>query len=221
MFVIWHICHNLVSQFNSISISMEKVKSYKEIRHLYTNPAFQIPYVDQLRLKEWRDLRETVLDRDKNTCTECGRKQSPRYRGIYYRVLSDAEIIANERSEKIDLAGDGSLIVAMKTARVLEEPTKSPVILHIHHTYYIHGDLAWEYPLDSLKTLCHECHFELHSKTWIPVYTDVSKREQLPLTPCTRCHGTGFLKQFYYHLNGICFRCNGRKFEEYISQPRF
>ena len=30
--------------------------------------------------------------------------------------------------------------------------------LHIHHTYYQRGLMPWEYPNDSLKCLCEDCH---------------------------------------------------------------
>lgn len=40
--------------------------------------------------------------------------------------------------------------------------------LHVHHTYYEHGLLAWEYPDESLTTLCSICHIEAH-KEKIPI----------------------------------------------------
>jgi len=30
--------------------------------------------------------------------------------------------------------------------------------LHVHHTYYEYNKDPWDYPLESLKTLCWECH---------------------------------------------------------------
>lgn len=30
--------------------------------------------------------------------------------------------------------------------------------LHVHHRYYERGRDPWEYPLDSLRTLCERCH---------------------------------------------------------------
>ena len=30
--------------------------------------------------------------------------------------------------------------------------------LHVHHRYYISKKEPWEYPLEALTTLCHECH---------------------------------------------------------------
>ena len=34
--------------------------------------------------------------------------------------------------------------------------------LHVHHKRYIKGRLIWEYALDELDVLCHECHEEAH-----------------------------------------------------------
>ena len=30
--------------------------------------------------------------------------------------------------------------------------------LHVHHKMYKNGRMAWEYHIDDLVTLCHECH---------------------------------------------------------------
>lgn len=34
--------------------------------------------------------------------------------------------------------------------------------LEVHHIEYVYGTLAWEYPNDMLKTLCHNHHSEHH-----------------------------------------------------------
>lgn len=34
--------------------------------------------------------------------------------------------------------------------------------LHVHHTYYERGKQPWEYPLNSLQTLCWLCHSNEH-----------------------------------------------------------
>lgn len=38
------------------------------------------------------------------------------------------------------------------------EDSGSTITLHVHHTYYKKGLEPWEYPLDSLITLCEGCH---------------------------------------------------------------
>lgn len=41
--------------------------------------------------------------------------------------------------------------------------------LHVHHTYYQSGILPWEYPDESLITLCKNCHEYVHKTTKIPI----------------------------------------------------
>jgi len=36
--------------------------------------------------------------------------------------------------------------------------------LHVHHTKYFDGLMAWEYPWQYLKTLCADCHALEHNK---------------------------------------------------------
>ena len=40
----------------------------------------------------------------------------------------------------------------------------SDSLLEIHHTYYISGYMAYDYPDESLLTLCWHCHGEEHGK---------------------------------------------------------
>jgi len=35
-------------------------------------------------------------------------------------------------------------------------------MLMVHHTYYAKGKRPWEYPAESLITLCHYCHSDIH-----------------------------------------------------------
>jgi hypothetical protein len=87
--------------------------------------------------------------------------------------------------------------------------------LHVHHTYYQLGKNPWEYPNNSLTTLCWICHEELHSDKLIPVL-DFEGNEIKKYTPCFRCHGAGEFPEYRHVENGICFRCNGAKYEELI-----
>lgn len=87
--------------------------------------------------------------------------------------------------------------------------------LHIHHKCYQEGKLAWEYDLSKLQTLCWTCHETLHKEQTIPVL-DEHGNEKGFLTNCTRCHGAGIFPEFKHIDFGVCFRCNGKKFEEYL-----
>lgn len=88
--------------------------------------------------------------------------------------------------------------------------------LQVHHTYYQHGRKPWEYPSDDLQTLCWMCHHELHATRAVP-HLDTNGRQIGELTPCSRCAGSGCLPQYYYYMNGICFRCWGAQYDEFIQ----
>jgi hypothetical protein len=84
---------------------------------------------------------------------------------------------------------------------------------HIHHNYYIQDWFPWDVFDDGLVTLCKECHTSRHQNQTIPVYayvhntiTEVVKREN---PRCSRCGGTGYIPQFWYHYAGVCFKCEG------------
>ena len=92
--------------------------------------------------------------------------------------------------------------------------TVSEVPLEVHHNFYVQGLDPWEYPDEALVTLCADCHRKWHEShdlrlaekqgdTWYMV-----KR-----IPCARCHGVGYLHQYSYYMDGICFRCWGERFE--------
>ena len=64
--------------------------------------------------------------------------------------------------------------------------------LHVHHTYYQRGLYPWEYPLESLQTLCWDCHEKLHKNTKVPICDhDGNVIQGGFLTVCGRCHGAG------------------------------
>ena len=89
--------------------------------------------------------------------------------------------------------------------------------LHVHHTYYQIDKLPWEYPDESLQTLCRSCHEKVHEEEIIPV-RDASGIKIGNYKPCTRCHGAGWFPEYLHVQNGICFKCNGVKYlsDEFI-----
>jgi hypothetical protein len=42
---------------------------------------------------------------------------------------------------------------------------ESQMTLHVHHRYYIQGRMPWEYPNWSFKTLCANCHSDVHDQS--------------------------------------------------------
>jgi 5-methylcytosine-specific restriction endonuclease McrA len=88
--------------------------------------------------------------------------------------------------------------------------------LHIHHKYYVKNLFAWEYKDDALITLCETCHENLHKDKTIEVYND--EHELIGhYKYCIRCHGAGVFPEYSHVKNGICFRCNGLRYEELIT----
>lgn len=85
--------------------------------------------------------------------------------------------------------------------------------LHIHHKYYQAGLLPWKYPQDALTTLCWTCHERLHTEIQVPCL-DINGNDLGKMTPCTRCLGAGIFPEYSYIQAGICFRCNGARYEE-------
>lgn len=87
--------------------------------------------------------------------------------------------------------------------------------LHVHHTYYQYGNEPWEYPSKALITLCWNCHESLHKDTTTPILNS-DGIEVDRLNVCKRCSGAGWFPQYRHVQNGICFRCDGAKYEELI-----
>tara|TARA_R110002096_G_scaffold434640_2_gene656971 strand:+ start:1442 stop:2092 length:651 start_codon:yes stop_codon:yes gene_type:complete len=80
--------------------------------------------------------------------------------------------------------------------------------LNIHHKHYIIDKNAWEYNNDSLITLCEKCHKKEHQENTIPVY-DKEMNILFNAKICGKCEGSGYLPEFHYYENGICFKCYG------------
>lgn len=91
--------------------------------------------------------------------------------------------------------------------------------LHVHHTFYQQGKLPWEYPCDSLITLCWYCHIKLHENETVPNLNEQGV-EIGRLTYCLRCWSAGYFPQYSHVDNGICFRCEGARYEELIKKKR-
>jgi len=193
---------------------MSYTPSYSQIKFDYPSSWF-IPYKILLSTLEWQELRYVILSRDGKACTVCMAEESFKIGNRYYRKPTNEEIAENNKPYEMDL-GDNTLYI--KHAPIVGLPTDTPTILHIHHKYYVYDNLPWDYPLEAFQVVCQTCHFKIHSEDRIPVYSNSNLDESYPLTPCTRCHGSGFLQEFHYHREGICFRCEGRKFEEFIVQ---
>ena len=151
-------------------------------------------------------------------------------------IESKEELQAEDIMYGIATCSDGTLCPIMFRAEdvsfapflhnKIERPYRSDhaVELHVHHKYYILGRKPWEYPNDCLITLCSDCHEKLHHDgiVDIPIYTIDSNGRHIKMeyTPCNRCNGLGYIKEYLYYKGGICFRCNGAKYEELIERTK-
>lgn len=100
--------------------------------------------------------------------------------------------------------------------------------LQVHHKYYQENLEPWDYPDNAYQTLCWNCHLALHENELVPYLDEFGNRKQcvdiagrkqdMSLTRCQRCLGAGYLPQYHYVEGGICFRCRGARYEEFISE---
>jgi 5-methylcytosine-specific restriction endonuclease McrA len=115
----------------------------------------------------------------------------------------------------LEPSNDGDLKLAIRA--ILKDNSESSYLhinnLHVHHKYYQEGKLPWEYPDSALVTLCWKCHENLHQNESVPYLNKEGKQTKI-LTPCFRCYGAGYFPEFYHVQNGICFRCEGAKYEQ-------
>lgn len=83
--------------------------------------------------------------------------------------------------------------------------------LNVHHKYYIKGKLPWDYEDDALITLCESCHKLTHKENKTPIYRSIIPTITLDsyAQVCDRCGGGGYLPQYDYYCNGVCFKCWG------------
>lgn len=83
--------------------------------------------------------------------------------------------------------------------------------LHVHHQHYIKGKEPWDYDDSALITLCADCHQKRHSSSVpVPLYNhDKSSILKANIPICDRCNGSGYLPEYDYYLDGICFKCWG------------
>lgn len=83
--------------------------------------------------------------------------------------------------------------------------------LNVHHRYYIKGNKPWEYSDDALITLCESCHKLTHARERTRVYRRMTPSPEIYkyYDLCSKCGGSGYLPQYHYYYEGVCFACWG------------
>jgi 5-methylcytosine-specific restriction endonuclease McrA len=159
-------------------------------------------YATLLNSDEWREMRNKILERDGFKCKRCN---SPGTTWIPYSEApggTNVLIIENDPITEIP-----------KTVESLDKP----IYIHIHHKFYVieNGIMAspWDYKDDDLITVCSKCHEQIHLEEKVPIFEKRIKEliETNEYTLCPRCGGEGYLPEFIYHHNGICFQCMGNR----------
>lgn len=167
---------------------------------------FQITYSDLLQTDEWKLRRNEILKIDDFYCKKCGFSETLWHKG---------KLISFDKSKYVDTLFQGQKLVA-------NFPFESDrnIYLHVHHIHYILGRLPWQYTDKELTTMCNWCHWELHQNEQIKVYeeTDHGLR-MVNLKTCSRCNGAGFFPEYSHVQAGVCFKCNGARYDELIDQP--
>lgn len=188
-------------------------RPYKEIASEFE---YRIPYAIRLTAIEWQTKREAIITRSNNVCEVCKQKCMddwlPKISGNFVvmvpAIYGEVEVV-NEYFYGFD-----KYEVEETCIRLIEQAV--PKIPHVHHKYYILGRLPWEYLDNELMLVCHTCHKEIHETQTIKVYKSESKDHYIEVKSCSRCSGVGFLSEYNHFKGGICFKCNGERFEQAI-----
>lgn len=183
--------------------------SYSEMLDKKENSTLN--YQQLLSTTDWQKRREEIINRDSKRCTKC--KLSPTGPSAHY----DAEFkthtyLTDDGTEKVNN------YISSINAKVGESIPNMTVVdkpyhLQVHHKYYVLNSLPWDYPDDALVTLCNWCHTETHQNEKILMYLDTTKTAARELISCNRCHGAGWFSQYNHVQNGVCFKCEGRRFK--------
>ena len=218
---------------------------YGDLVKRYSNPG-KITYQQLLNTTEWHEVRSRILARDHHACRECNRRGTARFsvkkiQEVFkihdkkpdWRIVGSELKLPNSVSaghywmfssitlEKfraaywdlkyLTLKNNGTNFVLIKSSK--------PYHLQVHHRHYIIDNLPWEYPDNDLQTLCNWCHCLAHKNGYVNFYRKIDgELVKANFTPCEKCHGAGWLPQYEHIEDGICFRCQGLKFDELIPK---
>lgn len=189
------------------------------LRLTQLKPSGSISYIEKLNTKEWDEKRQMIIKRDKFSCKRCNLKASTFENGYMLREKTEEEI----KEYKKKLANDWYDSVRPEYRHKFDRDTLPDVlkniiikpeqlILQVHHSYYILDKLPWDYPDESLITLCIECHQAVHDESDIPIYADETMTDKLIYSKCGKCNGSGYRPEYHYHKNGVCFGCGGKRY---------
>lgn len=172
---------------------MKKFKYKKLTEILFEKDNSNLTYADLLSTLEWKEFRDKIVKRDNWECKKCGEKSNELAWELKGSVPSDIFVRPANEHEGQDVFYSSEHIV-----------------LNVHHKYYIKEKLPWEYKVEALITVCAKCHTKIHEREDIVIYENEDIENPRKAIKCSRCSGTGYLDQYHYFMNGICFSCNGK-----------
>lgn len=191
-----------------------KTSPYSEL--LISKENSQITYQDLLRTEEWKNKREEIINRDGKRCSKCDLSGTGSF-AHYDEKTKIYSYITEDGKEYIRyVKNKDGIIVKESVPRITI--TNKPYHLQVHHKYYIFNQLPWEYEETALITLCNWCHSETHEIEKIIMYYDGSKGLFEELIPCERCYGAGWFSHYSHIQNGVCFKCNGKRFKRELIE---
>lgn len=179
--------------------------------------------MELLSTAEWRTKRSTILERDHYECSHCHGTETLLWPAADTGIMMPHEVRfrqpMRQRQQAYMANGELDYFPIFHPADICYTPTATHRRMHVHHSLYIYGYLPWQYNDEQLQTLCERCHYQWHQQHQVKVYEQTAHGlvAQQALTPCQRCGGAGRLPQYDYVEAGICFRCWGACFEEWIT----
>jgi hypothetical protein len=176
---------------------MKKFEYKKLSEILIEKSESNLTYDDLLSTLEWKEFRDEIVARDNFKCRKCGKKSNELAWELKDSSPSDIFVRPADENEKEKL---GKEIIY----------SSEHTVLNAHHKYYIKDKNPWEYKTEALLTVCASCHTKIHETEEILVYENTDLKSSTKANPCQKCSGTGYLDQYHYYLNGICFLCNGK-----------
>lgn len=190
-----------------------KYKLYSKIQQEFE--PYAVPYSKMLLSQEWYEKRLEINSREDGFCQVCKQKCMDEWLPVVSgNFINHVPATYEEIVIEKEYYEFGKLVLVYDDISFELKEQEIPKIPHVHHTYYLLGNLPWEYPNDDLMLVCHSCHQEIHDKEVIKVYKNNKKFELANFTPCEKCNGSGYLSEYSYYQDGICFRCLGACFEE-------
>jgi len=201
------------------------IKKYIDIKSELDSLTRQEQYRALLLTKDWFDFRLKILELDNHQCQVCQLKEGPIEEKIPTELYTEMIEVALKHNEEFKKKSKDPNFRERQLKIMLGEingefeglmplPSDTNIIGHailqIHHKLYYLTNLPWEYQRKEVVTLCARCHKAEHESKAIYVYDDQTMKKKVELTCCSKCGGTGYIPEYDYFKNGVCFSCGGQ-----------